>query len=577
MQYFLLFLLLLAVLALVVIGLVRVLQWLFGDGGKSARFVPCRCRNCGEPLTGVNGLCSGCHLRLSQADRLADLRVTQLQLRQFHFDGLLDHDIYQQLLSRIRQEQRAILHPEQVRKAITQRVPATPAPSEAIMDVLPVEPQLPERQPAVTIARPAPSQSIAAAPVVPEAPSVPPPSAPRRSLGVLLAGFMEERNILWGELTGGLLMVGCSVALVLSLWKTLEQIPLFPFIILAAITSALFAVGRYTLHHWKLEATSRGLLVIALLLVPLNFLVLAGLSPRATGSPVELSIKAVGIALFAVLVNLATRDLFPDRNANDGRWRESLLLSIAVLGISVCPLAVPRLFQLGFATENVLLVWTLVPVLLHATMIGLLLRRRWPDAALSTPLPILGFTGLATFPLALTFGFNILWTHSQHGSVGLLFERFSILFALSGTPLLATGLFVERRSPASKALAGTLVALLAGLIQTAALILAWPNPALVFAVAVLNASVWTAAAFLFRFPLGHALAIPSFVVAGWVMGQDLAIGPLLGGRLEATDLITSQTGVILIVLAGVLALIAELLRRTDGWHHGRFHAAGAGL
>src|SRR5438552_5308165 len=103
-------------------------------------------------------------------------------------------------------------------------------------------------------------------------PLVPTPRRPRDA-------FMEERNFLWGELAGGLLMVGCSIALVLSLWQTLEQIPLFPFLVLAAITATLFGVGSYTLHHWKLEATSRGLLVIALLLVPLNFLVLAGLSP----------------------------------------------------------------------------------------------------------------------------------------------------------------------------------------------------------------------------------------------------------------------------------------------------------
>src|SRR5262249_48651015 len=165
-------------------------------------------------------------------------------------------------------------------------------------------------------------QRIIAAPA--EAAPTPPPAS-RRSLGVWLAAFMEERNILWGELTGGLLMVGCSVALVLSLWKTLEQIPLFPFIILAAITSLLFAIGRYTLPHWKLEATSRGLFVIALLLVPLNYLVLAGLSPKATGSPVELGIKAAGIALFAVFVRLAARDLFPAGASTERLWRDSRL------------------------------------------------------------------------------------------------------------------------------------------------------------------------------------------------------------------------------------------------------------
>src|SRR5262249_32960688 len=152
---------------------------------------------------------------------------------------------------------------------------------------------------------PAPVLAVLSAPepepvaATPQAEESPPP---RRGVYGWLASFMEERHILWGELVGGLLMVGCSVALGLSLWQTLEQIPLFPFIILATITAALFGAGRYTLHHWKLEATSRGLLVIALLLVPLTFLVLAGLSPKSTGSLVEIAIKFGGLGLFALLV-----------------------------------------------------------------------------------------------------------------------------------------------------------------------------------------------------------------------------------------------------------------------------------
>ncbi len=95
---------------------------------------------------------------------------------------------------------------------------------------------------------------------------------------------MEDRNILWGELVGGLLVVGCSIALVLSLWQTLEQIPLFPFLVFVSVTAGLFEVGQYTLRQWRLTSTSRGLLAIATLLVPLNFLVLAGLSPRRPSS-----------------------------------------------------------------------------------------------------------------------------------------------------------------------------------------------------------------------------------------------------------------------------------------------------
>ena len=55
-------------------------------------------------------------------------------------------------------------------------------------------------------------------------------------------------------------------------------------------------VGQYTHRQWRLEATSRGLLVIATLLVPLNFLVLAGLSPLSQ-SLWELAVKVAAVRL----------------------------------------------------------------------------------------------------------------------------------------------------------------------------------------------------------------------------------------------------------------------------------------
>src|SRR5205823_5954386 len=122
-----------------------------------------------------------------------------------------------------------------------------------------------------------------------------PAPAPRRSFGEMLAGFMEERNILWGELVGGLLIVGCSIALVISLRKTLEQIPYFPFLAIGTVTAALIGAGRYTLSHWKLESTSRGLLVIGAMMVPLSFMVLAGVASGREGGWLELGIEVGAI------------------------------------------------------------------------------------------------------------------------------------------------------------------------------------------------------------------------------------------------------------------------------------------
>src|SRR4030095_15255874 len=122
-------------------------------------------------------------------------------------------------------------------------------------------------------AEPVPAPTPPPLPPPPPAPT-PPAVEPRRSLAEVVGQCSHERNILWGELAGGLLIVGCSIALVLSLWRTLEELPYFTFLLFAGVPAAGVGAGQYTLHHWKLTGTSRGLLVIALLLTPLNLLLL---------------------------------------------------------------------------------------------------------------------------------------------------------------------------------------------------------------------------------------------------------------------------------------------------------------
>jgi hypothetical protein len=93
---------------------------------------------------------------------------------------------------------------------------------------------------------------------------------------------MEQSNIRWGEIIGGLLIIGCSTALVISLWAQISQIPVFRFLIFTTVTAVLFGIGLYTEHRWKLPTTSRGILTIATLLVPLNFLAIAAVSAGNT-------------------------------------------------------------------------------------------------------------------------------------------------------------------------------------------------------------------------------------------------------------------------------------------------------
>src|SRR5206468_11040180 len=137
----------------------------------------------------------------------------------------------------------------------------------------------------------------------------PEPAVPRRRFADVLAAFMEEKNILWGELVGGLLIVGCSIALVLTLWRDLQDLPYSSFLLATGITAALFGAGQYTLHHWKLASTSRGLLVIALLLAPLNLLLLANLGTGAAGGWLDAVVRALAVLVFVGLVRTAARDL----------------------------------------------------------------------------------------------------------------------------------------------------------------------------------------------------------------------------------------------------------------------------
>ena len=51
------------------------------------------------------------------------------------------------------------------------------------------------------------------------------PEKPRTSPLDLMTAFFEEKNIRWGELVGGLLIVGCSLALVISFWASIAKHP----------------------------------------------------------------------------------------------------------------------------------------------------------------------------------------------------------------------------------------------------------------------------------------------------------------------------------------------------------------
>jgi hypothetical protein len=464
--------------------------------------------------------------------------------------------------------------------------PRAPAPAAAS----PYPPVIPPRR------RPAP----------PPPEPVPPPRPPRRSWKKLLEVFMEERNILWGELVGGLLIVGCSIALVISLWKTLENIPYFPFLILAGVTSALFGAGLYTLHHWKLESTSRGLLVIATLLVPLNFGVMAGFHKEQVTDLKAVLINAAALALFAWLLSRAARVFVPE-----GRW----LLPLAVTGASAAQLLVPPLLTAPLPVLGRFVLLGSVPLACYGLSTGVLVGRlaRTPNLQRPQVTGLFAFLGIASFALVVALSL-LVFLAAQVDPLDTVLNRLALEVAVAGVPVLACGLLVHRRleddgvtgrrgdgvtedspadltpspghpvTPSPLALLrtwGTGIALTGILVMLVGVVLAWPQPGILLAVCAFNFLVLTVVAFRQQLPVAHAAAIPCLVV-GYLSGVYLFGGHLQGvgagelGRRLLELTLFDWGGTLLAVLVFLLAAAAEWCARKGRRQDAASYALGGG-
>src|SRR5688572_28227209 len=150
----------------------------------------------------------------SQPRPADDLAATERKLTKFYADGKINDEIYEQLMARIRAE----------------RAPAATRPPKREPIVTPVEEVVVESV-VIEVDRERTSAPIPVPPPPRYEPPPPryeppppryepplPPPPPRRPFTEVLNSFMEESNIRWGEIIGGLLIIGCSTALVVSLW-----------------------------------------------------------------------------------------------------------------------------------------------------------------------------------------------------------------------------------------------------------------------------------------------------------------------------------------------------------------------
>jgi len=521
---------------------------------------------------------------------LEDLAATERQLKRLRDRGLLTPDLHQTLDSLLRVERSRITQGAAPVRTTTQPdvqfvEPPLVEPLEATLvdeqvDSAPSE-SPPATAPAPPFAAPHPLDPTpgdsphpldAPDPVVSSADSAQPPRRiARRTLADLLQGFMEEKNIRWGELLSGLLIVGSAVGLVISLRATLSAaIPYFPALLFMLGTAAIHGAGIYTLKRWNLRSTSRGVLIIGSLLIPLNFLaacVLAGSGEqmRPLNDPAYWTAIAVGLAAFGAMTYFTTRALM------GAGW---LRLALAILGPSAGQLFINRLGD-EWSTLQGAAALCLLPLTgyLFATFGQLQRGVVWKRLSAARAQQTVLVFGVAIFSLLTALALYLV----KSPSPGAVLTSLSPMLSVAIAALLAGGLFLHARCTA-KALAasrllGTTVAVFSGLLLFGVVALAWPRSELLMAVGLINAIVLASMALVGRLPLLHSAAMASLALAGVIVfhlaQSHLSIEPIPPGSFLWRCLLMGRSSIALATVAAVGCAAA--------WACGRFGRRRAAL
>lgn len=389
------------------------------------------------------------------------------------------------------------------------------------------------------------------------------PVAPRKPWSAMLAAFMEEKHIRWGELVGGLLIISCSVALVISFWSEIADSPL-QFAVFNGVTAALFGLGLYAAKRWKLPTTSQGLLITAILMVPLNFLALAAFSEGSFGKNWLMFVgEVVSVAGFTALTYFAARVVLP-------QW--SVPVTIGVMAQCGLAFAVRRFVTPETGLE-VLYGISIGSLLTLGTVNAWALRDVSNKDSVSDQQAneLYKLLGITSFAVCMPLGLMLFKTQA----ILDVLRHLSPLAFLAGSPLMATGLLLWQKTPVTRwghSTVGASLAIAGALVFTAGLALAWPQPSTLLPNTLAMTLAFAAIAWKLRIPEAH---IPAS--AGATLGL-LLIGHLAWGNIGWTDvtpfdmttaLWSGETGWFLIgpvALFAVIAWVHDSLQRNQEAH-----------
>ncbi len=530
----------------------------FGDSPEAAKPVSLKkeCRECGAALSLNDEFCSNCGRSQKPADKpdpLVDLAMTARQLDQFFNLGKIDPATHTAVMNAIEEERERLTRPMRPQP---QTIPVVETPPPAFI-VPPIVAPPPVPSPVLSVHA---ETEIAVSPLPKPAVVAPPvkPIAPRRSFAEMLETFMEESSIRWGEIIGGLLIIGCSLALVISLWAQITAVPLLKFSVFVGVTAGLFGIGFYSAHRWKLPTTSRGALTISTLLVPLNFLAMTAFSQTADpNSPIIVAGELIALMLFLVLVYQAGKVIAPGKLVVPAPW--------LLAGVTLLP-SMAMLMAKHWQSRQAAMMWLgVAPMVCYWLGTGAALRgaRAQTDESVdgkaNRVFLILGIASFATLlPCALFL--------AKAGVFSISLHRFAPFISLFAVPAIACGMTFRHSTTASgktKTIA-TSIALLGAMLAMSGLALTWPRPLPMIGTAMINCVVCAVLARSFDLKLAQIGALAFFALA-YLIGANVLIGDLPWWSEEPSRLVacvwSRASGLAWMSLFVLFAGVAELFRR----------------
>jgi len=290
----------------------------------------------------------------------------------------------------------------------------------------------------------------------------------KKTWGKWLSAFMEEKNIQWGELAGGILILCCSTALVVSFWEHIASRPWLKFCIFTGINAATLGLGLNAWHRWKLPTTSRGILMIGLLLLPLNFLAFAIFT---LGIPFDwwtVLGESLSLVLLGCLAWFAAKVVTP---------RAETITTITIVGFAIANLVVRR--TVGAESSTTVLYASasaLIGFFVAMMLLGKYLLHKSEQHDASSLLRLLG---LGSFGLLIAFGFLLGCSGNATQSIHLL----SPLLSLFAFPILVSSMAIGKQASAKSQLLllSLILAAFAFAISSLGVVLAWPMPLLIIA------------------------------------------------------------------------------------------------